>query len=124
MEELLREILASQKEMQETLEQQEKILQQQSRRLDSLQKGQTRFESRIDFLDKSQLKLEDRIENEIIEKKRALYDARSVQEDINSRITDTLDRIEAKLEILQMERIPTVKFEEIKISSASRNNKS
>ncbi len=124
MEELLREILASQKEMQETLEQQEKILQQQSRRLDSLQKGQTRLESRIDFLDKSQLKLEDRIENEIIEKKRALYDARSVQEDINSRITDTLDRIEAKLEILQMERIPTVKFEEIKISSASRNNKS
>ena len=124
MEELLREILASQKEMQETLEQQEKILQQQSRRLDSLQKGQTRLESRIDFLDKSQLKLEDRIENEIIEKKRALYDARSVQEDINSRITDTLDRIEAKLEILQMERLPTVKFEEIKISSASRNNKS
>jgi len=124
VEELLREILASQKEMQETLEQQEKILQQQSRRLDSLQKGQTRLESRIDFLDKSQLKLEDRIENEIIEKKRALYDARSVQEDINSRITDTLDRIEAKLEILQMERIPTVKFEEIKISSASRNNKS
>lgn|GEM_PF-2044624 len=124
MEELLREILASQKEMQETLEQQEKILQQQSRRLDSLQKGQTRLESRIDFLDKSQLKLEDRIENEIIEKIRALYDARSVQEDINSRITDTLDRIEAKLEILQMERIPTVKFEEIKISSASRNNKS
>lgn len=54
--------------MQETLEQQEKILQQQSRRLDSLQKGQTRLESRIDFLDKSQLKLEDRIENEIIEK--------------------------------------------------------
>jgi len=124
VEELLREILASQKEMQETLEQQEKILQQQSRRLDSLQKGQTRLESRIDFLDKSQLKLEDRIENEIIEKIRALYDARSVQEDINSRITDTLDRIEAKLEILQMERIPTVKFEEIKISSASRNNKS
>lgn len=124
MEELLREILASQKEMQETLEQQEKILQQQSRRLDSLQKGQTRLESRIDFLDKSQLKLEDRIENEIIEKIRALYDARSVQEDINSRITDTLDRIEAKLEILQMERISTVKFEEIKISSASRNNKS
>lgn len=48
-------------------------------------------------------KIEVRIENEVIEKIRALYDARSVQGDINTRIIDTLDRIEAKLDVLQME---------------------
>lgn len=106
MEELLKQILESQKEIQKTLKQQGEILQQQSSQLDSLQKGQTRLESRIDSLDKNQLKLETRIENEIIEKIRALYDARSVQEDINSRIIDTLDRIEAKLDVLQMETAP------------------
>jgi len=106
VEELLKQILANQREIQETLAQQKETMQQQSRRLDSLQQGQTSLEARMDSLDKSQLKLEDRIENEIIEKIRALYDARSVQEDINSRIIDTLNRIEAKLDILQMERIP------------------
>ena len=74
-------------------------MQQQSSQLDSLQKGQTRLETRIESLDKNQLKLENRIENEIIEIIRALYDARSVQEDINSKIINTLDRIGAKLDV-------------------------
>lgn len=103
MEELFKQILESQKEIQKTLKQQGEILQQYSGQLDSLQKGQTRLESRMDSLDKKQLKLETRIENEIIEKIRALYDARSVQEDVNTRIIDALERIEAKLDVLQME---------------------
>ena len=78
-------------------------MQQQSSQPDSLPKGQTRLETRIASPDQNQLKLENRIENEIIEIIRALYDARSVQEDIHSKIIDTLDRIEAKLDVLQME---------------------
>lgn len=117
MEELLKQLLESQKEIQKTLKQQGEILQQHSNQLnvvqerlnfvqeqlDSLQKGQTRLESHMDFLDKNQLKLETRIENEIIDKIRVLYEARSVQEDINTRIIEALERIETKIDVLQME---------------------
>lgn len=117
MEEILKQILGSQKDIQKTLQQQSQVLQQhgkileqqgealqqQSSQLDSLQKGQTTLESHIDLLDSNQIKLETRIENEIIEKIRALYDARSVQNDINTRIIDTLERIETKIDVLQME---------------------
>ncbi len=68
-----------------------------------LKKDMVRVRDDIQDLKNAVTKIEVRIENEVIEKIHALYDARSVQEDINSRIIDTLDRIEAKLDVLQME---------------------
>ncbi|GAB4261941.1 hypothetical protein [Thermincola ferriacetica] len=65
-------------------------------RMDKLEEGQQRLESRMD-------KLESKIETEITDKIRALYDFREVQADINNRIITTLDRIEAKVDVLQME---------------------
>lgn len=44
-----------------------------------------------------------RMENELTEKVRALFDAREVQNDVNEKIMNTLDRIEAKVDVLQME---------------------
>ncbi len=43
------------------------------------------------------------MENEIIEKVRGLYDFREVQNDINEKVINTLDRIEAKIDVLQLE---------------------
>jgi len=57
----------------------------------------------IGELKTSAVKLETRIENEVIEKIRALFDAREVQQDTNQRIISTLDRIEAKVDVLQLE---------------------
>ena len=43
------------------------------------------------------------MENELTEKISALFDARAVQNDVNERIITSLDRIEAKIDILQLE---------------------
>ncbi|KNZ69010.1 hypothetical protein Tfer_2372 [Thermincola ferriacetica] len=79
-------------------------------RMDKLEEGQQRLEGRMDKLEEGQQrlegrmdKLESKIETEITDKIRALYDFREVQADINNRIITTLDRIEAKVDVLQME---------------------
>lgn len=71
-----------------------------------LKKGQFTLEDRIgtleykvDKIDASQV----RMEKELTEKVRALFDAREVQKDVNERIISTLDRIEAKVDVLQLE---------------------
>lgn len=61
-----------------------------------LQVGQQGMNNRLN-------KLEIRIENEVIDKIRALFDARSVQEDVNNRIFSTLERIETKIDVIQLE---------------------
>jgi len=66
-----------------------KTLQQHSAQLETLQKGQQKLESRI--------------ENEVIDKIRILFDAREVQKDLNQQIINTLGRIEAKIDVLQLE---------------------
>jgi len=48
-------------------------------------------------------RIEIRIENEIIDKIRALNDSRMVQADINEMLLSSINRIEAKIDILQME---------------------
>jgi len=48
-------------------------------------------------------KLEIRVENEVIEKIRGLYDDRQVQKEATLDIMDTLKRVEAKLDVLQLE---------------------
>lgn len=106
-EQLLKEILSELKNLnqrvgnfeearQQLIKGQEKLEASQQHLKEELKNDIKQIDSKID-------KLELRIENEIIEKIRALYDARSVQEDINTRIIDTLYRIEAKLDVLQME---------------------
>lgn len=57
------------------------------------------LETKVDKIDTSQV----RMENELTEKIRGLYDFREVQNDINEKIIYSLNRIEAKLDVLQME---------------------
>ena len=56
-------------------------------------------------------KLEIRVENEVIEKIRGLYDDRQLQKEATLDIMDTLKRVEAKLDVLQLE---TAHFRRIK----------
>lgn len=49
------------------------------------------------------VKFETKIENEVIDKVRALFDNREVQAEINDKIQSTLNRIETKIDVLQME---------------------
>ena len=49
------------------------------------------------------VKIETKIENEVIDKVRALFDNREVQAEINDKIQSTLTRIETKIDVLQME---------------------
>ncbi len=42
------------------------------------------------------------MENELTEKISALFDAREVHNDVNERIIISLDRIEAKIDVLQL----------------------
>ncbi|MGI6453669.1 MAG: hypothetical protein ACOX0E_09440 [Syntrophomonadaceae bacterium] len=83
--EILELLLKNQTTMQESIT-------QVNTRLDNL-------ETKISKIDASQA----RMENEFTEKIRALYDAREVQNDVNERIISTLGRIEAKIDVLQLE---------------------
>jgi hypothetical protein len=67
--------------------------------LESMNERMGNLESKIDKIDANQV----RMENELTEKVRALFDAREVQNGINERIITTLDRIEAKVDVLQLE---------------------
>ena len=51
----------------------------------------------------TQVKIETRIENEVIDKIRVLFDARDVQQDTNQHVINILGRIEAKIDVLQLE---------------------
>lgn len=87
----------------------EKIMQM----LETMQQGQNMIAKQVNDLgeqvnglSKGQEELRKnvtRMENELTEKVRALFDAREVQNDINERIISALGRIEAKLDVLQME---------------------
>ena|GEM_PF-1027898 len=48
-------------------------------------------------------KLEMRMENEVIDKIKILFDAREVQNESLANIAETLNRVEAKLDVLQLE---------------------
>ncbi len=77
--------------------------------LEQFEKMNTRLDSmdtRLGNLEKGQIELQQsqvRMEGELTEKVRVLLDAREVQNDINTRIMETLGRIEAKVEVLQLE---------------------
>ena len=65
--------------------------------------GQESLTEKVDHIENRIDKLEIRMENAVIDKVRALFDAREVQNDINERIINALGRIEAKVDVLQME---------------------
>ncbi|PKM85992.1 MAG: hypothetical protein CVU87_13475 [Firmicutes bacterium HGW-Firmicutes-12] len=48
-------------------------------------------------------KIETKIETNVIDKVRALYDNRELQSEINDKLLSTLNRIEDKIDTLQME---------------------
>lgn len=70
-----------------------------SQDVQDLSKGQKVLTEDVKEIRQSQA----RMEFELTEKIRALYDARQSQQDINERIINTLGRIEAKIDVLQME---------------------
>jgi ABC-type phosphate transport system auxiliary subunit len=67
--------------------------------LDTLAHDVSNLNSKVDKIDASQV----RMENELTEKVRALFDAREVQNDVNEKMLYSLNRIEAKVDVLQME---------------------
>ncbi|NPV27051.1 MAG: hypothetical protein HPY81_06280 [Firmicutes bacterium] len=83
-----------------TLEQGQNLL---AANLMETQKNVKELTTQVGKLENQMARLETRIENEIIEKIRGLYDFREVQNNVNERITSTLERIEAKIDVLQME---------------------
>ncbi|NLC47619.1 MAG: hypothetical protein GX766_10880 [Firmicutes bacterium] len=75
-------------------------------RMNDLENGQNMIAKQLNELGKGQEELRKnvaRMETELTEKVRALFDFREVQNDINERIISALGRIEAKLDVLQME---------------------
>jgi len=75
-----------------------KVLEQILAELQTLKKGQGRIETKVD-------KLELRMENEVIEKIRALFDDRSMNQDYFASIKDSLARIEDRVEFLARQNI-------------------
>lgn len=88
-------------------------------RMDSLEKGQKSLQQDVQGLhqdvqglqqvvqglQQGQLRVESRIENEVIEKIRALFDERSVQMDYFASIRNSLARIEDRVEFLARQNI-------------------
>lgn len=74
-------------------------------RMDSLEKGQSSIKNRVNGLESKVDKLELRIENEVIDKIRALFDDRSINQDYFSSIKDSLARIEDQIEFLAHQNI-------------------
>jgi Skp family chaperone for outer membrane proteins len=107
-------ILMTDKEFQELVVNQLQILtegqQALNDKVNKLDANQVRMENeltdKVNKLDDKVDKLDDnqiRMENELTEKVRGLYDFREVQNDVNERIISTLERLEAKIDVLQLE---------------------
>ncbi|MDD4563110.1 MAG: hypothetical protein PHW39_08555 [Syntrophomonadaceae bacterium] len=69
------------------------------KQLQTLTEGQQTLSEKVNIIDLNQI----RMENELTEKIRGLYDSREVQNDVNERIISTLERLEAKIDVLQLE---------------------
>lgn len=57
----------------------------------------------LDKLENRMTKIETKLENDVIDKVRALYDNREIQAETNDKLLNTLARIETKIDVLQME---------------------
>lgn len=61
------------------------------------------LKSNVNVLKDDVKKMDTKLENETNDKVRALFDDREIQKEINAKIISTLDRIEAKVDVLQLE---------------------
>ncbi len=85
---------------------QELVIEQFSKLNDRFGNLEDRFgnlENEVQEIKVNQSKLETRIETEVIDKISGLFDARGLQNDLNDRMITSLERIEAKLDVLQLE---------------------
>jgi hypothetical protein len=71
--------------------------------LSKILENQTETNSQLKELTSQVQKIEMKVENDLGYKIKALYDAREVQNEKNETIINTLERIENKIETLQME---------------------
>lgn len=71
--------------------------------LSKILENQTETNSQLKELTSQVQKIEMKVENDLGYKIKALYDAREVQNEKNETIINTLERIETKIETLQME---------------------
>ena len=71
--------------------------------LSKILENQNETNSQLKELTSQVQKIEMKVENDIGYKIKALYDAREVQNEKNETIINTLERIENKIETLQME---------------------
>ncbi|MTI79988.1 MAG: hypothetical protein FH758_03730 [Firmicutes bacterium] len=85
------EILAKQSEL---LEEQQKTLNEHSEILTTHSKTLANHIEQFNILNIGQKKLETRLESELIEKIRALFDARELQNNVNEKILTKLEKIE------------------------------
>jgi len=83
-----------------------KLLESLDNRLDNVESGQETMARQVNELSEEVKEIRQsqvRMENELVEKVRALFDAREAQNDVNERIINALGRIEAKVDVLQLE---------------------
>lgn len=71
--------------------------------LSKILENQTETNSQLKDLTSRVQKIEMKVENDLGYKIKALFDAREVQNEKNETIINTLERIETKIETLQME---------------------
>ncbi|AFV02973.1 hypothetical protein UNSWDHB_162 [Dehalobacter sp. UNSWDHB] len=71
--------------------------------LGKILENQTVTSSQLKQLTSRVQKIETKVEHDLGHKIKALFDAREVQNEKNDTIINTLERIETKIEILQME---------------------
>lgn len=83
----------------------EKALNEILNKLNSLEQGQQELKADIQKVNVKIDKLEVRMENEVIEKTRALFDDRSVNHDYFASIKDSLARMEDRVEFLARQNI-------------------
>ena len=72
-------------------------------KVDRLELATLEIETKLERLKLATSKIETKLENETNEKVRALFDDREIQKEINDKVINTLDRIEGKIEVLQIE---------------------
>ena len=81
----------------------EKVMEILAKILEGQNELQNEFKQEIRAVSTKLDKLEMRMENEVIDSIRILFDARSVKNQAIVNISETLNRVEAKLDVLQLE---------------------
>lgn len=73
--------------------------------LGKILENQTEMTTQLKELNSRVTSIETTMENELNDRIRALYDARQVQNDVNERVLGSLERIEQKVDTLQLETL-------------------